>query len=896
MMQQLAADGRLDRADVDKLVDATMQDKVLSLGEKAELAALIAQFSDKFDCVETRQRLEAFLGLGDGEVRALAHQLERDDGVIDGSDADQLAALVDRDGRFKSEARFSLRGLMIGAKMTDEARSKIGAVAARADEAPPVLVERTSTPALAIPDNKPAGVTDSLRFDEPGAVGDVRVELDLEHTYRGDLRVSLIAPDGTEVTLHDKRGGSAEDLIGVYPIDLAPAQSLDAFKGMPIAGEWKLKLVDTAGVDVGTLNGWRLAFAPAAAPPPGGDAIELGKTAAERPVFLSRDGFFVEDKATTKPAGNAELGSGLFRMAELVDDKRGNPLADAGLALATRQRVLQNLRDALGLVPAGGAAPSDLKPMQALQLRASALTVLLALCESAGKSGDELALKQQAFDAYTKALRAETNPVLRDSLIFNLHAIASRLTPDMRRVSNELTNEIAPLSPPYDDWFKDGNHTLNVFWASGQGSEGFYAGTCEMLKAEGFVAEGTERSSGPNVYTKTFTNRHGQDLKVRITTHVNRDDIFAKMSDPSFHIVGYDGHSDIGRAIPSALRNAPDGVGKKLIFYGLCAGKDNLHRVRERYPDAQVLTTFTSSYFGTEKLPDGSRRMSESENFNTLLELIDGAVERYPWTTINANIRDNAVMYPHSHVMPGGTNYLSPVHTMLRRRVLDSDHDGQADCLDRLCSFDTFKVDEDTRREFTPIDPGRPAAALDGSRVHLAAMALNTATGYNTVTQAWKKGNIIGSGYFEPKPGEKAIVKFERDTVDGQPVLHLRVNSRYAHMSTESLRAVAHYQFILDSGRGGNPADPVDRKLMALTFACFSILYDESMWGRDDKIWKGLLAANRLPDDLPFAPLAALVEPEEHDYSGNMTHVRKWKESIPAAALEALKRADVGVP
>ena len=32
---------------------------------------------------------------------------------------------VDRDGRFKSEARFSLRGLMIGAKMSDDARDLV---------------------------------------------------------------------------------------------------------------------------------------------------------------------------------------------------------------------------------------------------------------------------------------------------------------------------------------------------------------------------------------------------------------------------------------------------------------------------------------------------------------------------------------------------------------------------------------------------------------------------------------------------------------------------------------------------------------------------------------------------------------------------------------------------
>ena len=45
--------------------------------------------------------------------------------------------------------------------------------------------------------------------------------------------------------------------------------------------------------------------------------------------------------------------------------------------------------------------------------------------------------------------------------------------------------------------------------------------------------------------------------------------------------------------------------------------------LRERYPGAQLLTTFNSSYF-TVATEGGRKRMNSSENFNVLLVLLEG--------------------------------------------------------------------------------------------------------------------------------------------------------------------------------------------------------------------------------------------------------------------------------
>jgi hypothetical protein len=76
------------------------------------------------------------------------------------------------------------------------------------------------------------------------------IDLDLSHTYRGDLRVELVTPDGKSVIVHDRAGGNANDLRGRYALAL-PA-------GTRAAGTWRLVISDHAARDVGTLNRWTL--------------------------------------------------------------------------------------------------------------------------------------------------------------------------------------------------------------------------------------------------------------------------------------------------------------------------------------------------------------------------------------------------------------------------------------------------------------------------------------------------------------------------------------------------------------------------------------------------------------------------------------------------------------
>ena len=118
----------------------------------------------------------------------------------------------------------------------------------------------TASPGLAIPDNNTTGVTSTINVSATGTVADLRVRVNITHTYQGDLEVSLIGPDNTTVLLHNRAGGGTDNIVTVYPDLTAPAQSLSAFAGKSIAGAWKLKVRDLAAIDVGTLNSWEIDF------------------------------------------------------------------------------------------------------------------------------------------------------------------------------------------------------------------------------------------------------------------------------------------------------------------------------------------------------------------------------------------------------------------------------------------------------------------------------------------------------------------------------------------------------------------------------------------------------------------------------------------------------------
>lgn len=123
----------------------------------------------------------------------------------------------------------------------------------------PESVERvyTSRENLAIPDNDPRGAASSLRVSEAIAGRRILIGVDIEHTYVGDLILTLTSPTGKTYVLRKNKGGRSRDIKGVFGESLVSETSLSALSSSP-AGRWKFKVVDSLSRDVGTLKQWKI--------------------------------------------------------------------------------------------------------------------------------------------------------------------------------------------------------------------------------------------------------------------------------------------------------------------------------------------------------------------------------------------------------------------------------------------------------------------------------------------------------------------------------------------------------------------------------------------------------------------------------------------------------------
>ncbi len=124
------------------------------------------------------------------------------------------------------------------------------------------VVTVQDSPGMIIPDNDLAGIERSVSVADSGKISELEVDLDLTHTWIGDLTVELRSPAGTRVLLHNRLGGAADNLITTY--SSADTEALVPLRGETMTGDWRLRVSDQAGADQGKLNRWGLTFFPQA--------------------------------------------------------------------------------------------------------------------------------------------------------------------------------------------------------------------------------------------------------------------------------------------------------------------------------------------------------------------------------------------------------------------------------------------------------------------------------------------------------------------------------------------------------------------------------------------------------------------------------------------------------
>ncbi len=102
-------------------------------------------------------------------------------------------------------------------------------------------------------------IRDNATVDSPitisgrsgNASSTTQVAVRIIHTYKGDLKVDVVAPDGSIYNVHNRSGGGTDNVIATFSVNLS---------GEAANGTWKLRVNDNAGGDVGYIDSWSMTF------------------------------------------------------------------------------------------------------------------------------------------------------------------------------------------------------------------------------------------------------------------------------------------------------------------------------------------------------------------------------------------------------------------------------------------------------------------------------------------------------------------------------------------------------------------------------------------------------------------------------------------------------------
>jgi subtilisin-like proprotein convertase family protein len=102
-------------------------------------------------------------------------------------------------------------------------------------------------------------VNSSLNVNFVARVVSVIISVNIAQVKQQDLRVAIISPTGVSVLLHNRNGGNQGDLIETFPLTVPPQQSLNAFNGLNVNGNWVLS-VQNFDSRAAILRSWSLAL------------------------------------------------------------------------------------------------------------------------------------------------------------------------------------------------------------------------------------------------------------------------------------------------------------------------------------------------------------------------------------------------------------------------------------------------------------------------------------------------------------------------------------------------------------------------------------------------------------------------------------------------------------
>lgn len=120
-----------------------------------------------------------------------------------------------------------------------------------------------------------AATVSNINSTETGNIETIEVDVNVTHSWIGDLVISLVHPDGTSINLWNRSCNNPQNaninvtfkdnsgaIVCASPTTgtFSPVQALAPFIGKLKSGNWSLRVTDFFNGDTGTLNSWRVNF------------------------------------------------------------------------------------------------------------------------------------------------------------------------------------------------------------------------------------------------------------------------------------------------------------------------------------------------------------------------------------------------------------------------------------------------------------------------------------------------------------------------------------------------------------------------------------------------------------------------------------------------------------
>lgn len=459
------------------------------------------------------------------------------------------------------------------------------------------------------------------------------------------------------------------------------------------------------------------------------------------PLWLGGDGAFRDVAPADRlepdaPHGQAAT-TALIRAARWISTRRsltferlfpvspfrpGEPVRSGGVTPAMAQGLLAQVRSALDV-----AGPED------VQLRSACVTVLSHLVASVGRAPELRPAADTAlawlFEVIEREVGDDARPALRAHTIQLLQLRAPHLPSEARARVSALLAGLVRAAPPYAELIDAGGPLRFAMCSAWD----FHAGEVEVLRAKyGFVeVTDPEPVEGlpPRRYVvleAPFRGPHGRHLQVWARSATPADE------NEEMGVAGFVGllvnrHAQLGAFDMRASLTRVTQRGYKLMMNGQCAGLTTRFAISRLFPDADIYSSWDSTYFRT----DAAGAVSASETIDCFVELLRGFAAEDTHVRIAERMR-KVQWYHKQQAVAGFVQFIGPSHPLVVARYSDVNHDGKADLYDGFLDFELHTIAEDLRAGASPRDPGVAASQIGGD----AARGLDWAVGsLNRVTQ-----------------------------------------------------------------------------------------------------------------------------------------------------------------